>query len=138
MRKTYLLLFGLLICFTGFSQDFSNKGKDFWIAYPAHIDGTASAMGIYITSDVNATGTINVAGTILPFTLTANTVVRKFIGPNGGGDAPNTLVHLGTQEGVVTGAAIHVMSDRPVAVYAHIIRSARSAATAKPRTVWSR
>ena len=139
MRKTYLLLFELLIFFTGFSQDFSNKGKDFWIAYPAHVDGTTSAMGIYITSDVNATGTINVAGNILSFTLTANTVVRKFIGPNGGGDAANNLVYLSTQDGIVTGAAIHVISDRPVAVYAHIIRSARSGATlVLPTNVWGK
>ncbi|MEO6729895.1 MAG: PKD domain-containing protein [Ferruginibacter sp.] len=139
MRIRLLLLLIIFTSLTGLSQDFSNKGKDFWIAYPAHIDATASAMGIYITSDVNATGTITVGGNILPFTLTANNVVKKFIGPNGGGDAPNTGVYLTSQDGIAIGAAIHVISDQPVAVYAHIIRSARSAATlVLPTNVWGK
>lgn len=139
MLKLLLSFFIVFISIAGFSQDFSNKGRDFWIAYPAHIDGSTSAMGIYITSDVDATGTINVAGTILPFSLKANSVVRKFIGPNGSGDAPNTAVYLNTPDGIATGAAIHVIADRPVAVYAHIIRSARSAATlVLPVNVWGK
>src|SRR5436190_24274853 len=107
MRKRGLLFLALLASFTGIAQDFSNKGKDFWIAYPAHIDGTTSAMGIYITSDVNATGTVTVGGTVLTFTLSSNSVVRKFIGPNASGDAPNTAVYLNTQDGITTRAAIH-------------------------------
>ncbi|MCW3091269.1 MAG: hypothetical protein JWP81_2338 [Ferruginibacter sp.] len=138
MKNLWLLL-TFFTSITCFSQDFSNKGKDFWIAYPAHIDGTSSAMGIYITSDVNATGSITVGGTVLPFTLTANSVVRKFIGPNGSGDAPNTAVYLSSQDGMAVGAAIHVIADHPVAVYAHIIRSARSAATlVLPTNVWGK
>ncbi|HAN38405.1 MAG TPA: hypothetical protein DCQ29_05840 [Chitinophagaceae bacterium] len=121
------------------AQDFSNKGREFWIAYPTHIDGTQSAMGIYITSDVNATGTILVGTQSIPFTVQANNVVRKFIGPNAGGDAPNTAVHLNQNDGVTTAAGIKVTSDVPVAVYAHIIRSARSGATlVLPITVWGR
>lgn len=139
MRRLLPLFFTLLISSTCLAQDFSNKGKDFWIAYPAHVDGTLSAMGIYITSDVNATGTITVGGIVLPFTLTANSVVRKFIGPNGGGDAPNTGVYLSTADGIAPGAAIHVVSDKAVAVYAHIIRSARSGATlVLPTNVWGK
>ena len=76
--KSFLTTIFLLLTIVAFGQDFSNKGKDFWIPYPEHIDGTNSAMGIYITSDSAATGTITVAGTTLPFTLAANTVVRKF------------------------------------------------------------
>jgi len=139
MIKRTIILLLFFASATGFSQDFSNKGKDFWIAYPAHVDGTSSAMGIYITSDVSATGTITVGGTVLTFTLAANSVVRKFIGPTGGGDAPNTSVYLSTQDGITTGAGIHVVSDKPVAVYAHIIRSARSAATlVLPTNVWGK
>ncbi|MEO7767702.1 MAG: PKD domain-containing protein, partial [Ferruginibacter sp.] len=91
------------------------------------------------TSDVNATGTITVGSIVLPFTLTANSVVRKFIGPNGAGNAPNTAVYLSSQDGVAVGAGIHVISDKPVAVYAHIIKSARSGATlVLPTSVWGK
>ncbi len=139
--KKYLLIFIVTLIYQlSFSQSFSNKGKDFWISYPEHIDGNTSAMGIYITSDVNATGTITVNGTVIPFTLVANNVVRKFIGPGAGGDAPNTFVHLGSlQDGIKIGGAIHVVSDKSVAVYAHIIKSARSGATlVLPTNVWGR
>src|SRR5437868_14982771 len=109
MRKFILASLAVIASFTAFSQDFSNKGKDFWIAYPDHINTTSSVMGIYITSDVNATGTIDVAGTILNFTVVANTVTRKFIGP--GGDAPNTVVYQSQQDGIKVGSGIHVTSD---------------------------
>ena len=124
---------------TASSQDLSNKGKNFWICYPAHIDSTNSAMGIYITSDVNATGQIDVAGTIVPFTVTANTVTYKFVGPNAGGSAGNIAPYLNQQDGIKTGAGIHVTSDKDVAVYAHIIKSARSGATlVLPTKVWGK
>ena len=45
MKKTILLLSFCYASFLAFSQDFSNKGKLFYITYPAHIDATASAMG---------------------------------------------------------------------------------------------
>jgi gliding motility-associated-like protein len=140
-RAWVLLLTVLFISSYSYSQDYSNKGKDFWICYPEHIDGTASAMGIYVTSDVTANVTITVGTTILPvFTVTANTVVRKFIGPNASGDAPNTSVHMtGIQDGIGTSKGIHVVSDQPVVVFSHIIRSARSGATlVLPTQVWGK
>ena len=139
MKKILIFVLTLFITGTCFTQDFSNKGKDFWISYPAHIDGATSVMGIYITSDVDATGTVNVGGVILNFSLKANNVVREFIGPSGSGDAPNTNVYLSTADGIISGAGIHVISDKPVAVYAHIIKSARSAATlVLPTNVWGK
>jgi gliding motility-associated-like protein len=140
MRKFFGLLLSVLCLFQlAKAQDFSNRGKDFWIAYPSHIDGTASVMGLYITSDQNATGTIKVGATTISFTVTANTITRKFLGPNAAGDAPNTGVHLTTQDGIEVGKGIRVTSDKPVVVYAHIIRSARSGATlALPVSVLSK
>ena len=139
MKNTLIFVIILFIAGTCFAQDFSNKGKDFWIAYPGHIDGAASVMGIYITSDVDASGTITVGGTILNFSLKANNVARKFIGPNSGGDAPNTNVYLSTADGITLGSGIHVIADKSVAVYAHIIKSARSAATlVLPTNVWGK
>ena len=119
------------------AQNYSNKGTDFWITYPAHIDGLTSVMGIYITSDKNATGTITVNGVAVPFTVTANTVTEKFIGSTAAADASNSYVYL-SANGIKTNAAIHVVSnDNPVVVYAHIIHSARSGATlVLPSNVW--
>src|SRR5690606_27257135 len=137
MRHLISFLFFISLFFGANAQDYSNKGKDFWIAYPAHNEGMQSVMGIYITSDVAATGTINVGGTVLPFTLAANAVVRKFVGP--GGDVSNNIVYLNQTDGVKAGAGIHVVSDRPVAVYAHIIRQQRSGASLiLPSNVWGK
>ena len=83
MKYIICLFFFTNLFFATNAQDYSNKGKDFWIAYPAHNEGLSSVMGIYITSDVSATGTINVGGTVLPFNLAANSVVRKFVGTGG-------------------------------------------------------
>ncbi len=134
-----MLLLGHL---EGLGQDYSNKGKDFWITYPAHIDGngtSGSVMGIYITSNVNATGQITVGNQVIPFSLTANSVVRKFIGNVTGSDASSTPVYLSQDDGISSNAAIHVISDNNVAVYAHIIKSARSGATlVLPSNVWGK
>jgi gliding motility-associated-like protein len=121
----------------GLSQNFSNKGKDFYITYPCHIDGLNSIIGIYITSDVAATGTVTVGSQVLGFSVTANNVVTKFIGAVTNADAPNTAVYLPQDEGVSLGAAIHVVANNPVVVYAHIINASRSGATlVLPTAVW--
>src|SRR5207253_5850716 len=74
MKFTLLLLITVTAFFSSYSQDFSNKGKDFWVVYSAHVDGTTSRMALYITSDVNASGTVDVNGTTTSFTVTANQV----------------------------------------------------------------
>lgn len=129
MRLLSLLLISTLLSSAALSQDFSNKGRDFWLVYPDHVNGNSSAMGIYITSDVNATGTIKVGATSIPFTVTPNTVTRKFLGPSTGGDASNVGIINTLADGILQNSGIHVTSDQPVVVYSHIIQSARSGAT---------
>ena len=130
MRLPAIILF---LCFFSFlkinAQEYSNKGRDFWIAYPAHINGTGSVMGIYITSDQDATVNIKAGNTNLPVVqVVRNQVQRIFLG--GGGNNPtNTDVYLNSEDGIKPGAAIHIVSDKNIVVYAHIIRSARSGAT---------
>jgi gliding motility-associated-like protein len=137
MKNIALLVLTTVLAIAATAQDFSNKGKLFYVTYPAHIDGTGSAMGLYLTSDLNATGTVTVGTTVINFTVTANNVTRIFIGPNASGDAPNTYVYLSQNEGIKTGAAIKIESDKPIVVYSHIIRSARSGATlVLPVPVW--
>lgn len=129
MRKilTLIILFALLNKTN--AQDYSNKGKEFWIAYPAHIDGTGSLMAIYITSDQNATGTILAGSAVINFTVTAKQVTKKIFGTSGPVNGTNANIYLTQSDGIQTNSAIKITSDVPVVVYAHIIRSARSAAT---------
>lgn len=123
------------------AQDFSNKGKDFYITFPAHVDGAGAVMGIYITSDRAATGSVTVGtgGPTLAFNIQANTVRRFFLGNTAANDAPNGVVYQSQLEGVRPGSAIRVTSDVPVVVYAHIIQSARSGSSLiLPTNVWGR
>ncbi len=128
------------------AQDFSNKGKEFWIAYPAHIDGTNSVMGLYITSETNTTGTVQLgSGSTISFTVQANIVTRIFLNATGTGTITGTSpmyygsnkdVYLNMTDGSKTNSAIRIATQNPVVVYSHIIRSARSGATlALPTTV---
>src|SRR5688572_3735790 len=133
MRKfcflSTLVLTLLLVCHSGKGQNFSNRGKDFWIAYAGHIDGTNSVMGLYLTSDVNTSGTVKVGAKIIPFNIVANQITKLFVGPNTNGDAPNTIVYNGQMDAINPDAGIHVTSLKNIVVYAHIIRAARSGAT---------
>jgi hypothetical protein len=143
MRKFYLLSTLVLVILLGsttYAQDYSNKGKDFWISYPEHINGTGSIMGLYLTSDLNTTGQINDNGTLIPFTVTANTITIVFLGTGGGFAGPNSYIHLGgIQDGIKTNAAVHITSALPIVVFAHIINSARSGSTlALPTNVWGK
>lgn len=112
-----------------YAQEFSNKGREFWIAYPAHVNGTNSVMGLYITSDVNTTGTVKVGTTTVNFTVTANQITRVFLGNGSGVDASNNDVYLNMADGVKSNAAIKVNSVNAIVVYAHIIFMARSGAS---------
>ncbi len=122
---TFLLLISALCN----AQDFSNKGKDFWIAYPAHYDGLNSIMGIYITAETDATGTISFNGNSISFSVTANQVTRKFLGSSTGVDGDNSGVYLTQMNGIQSNAGIHITSNRNIVVYAHIIYNFHSAAT---------
>ena len=65
MKWLRLLCWGiglLLVASPLRSQEFSNRGKEFWLTYPAHVDGISSVMGLYITASVNTTGTLELAG----------------------------------------------------------------------------
>lgn len=141
-RFKLLLLSFLLICSTILvAQDYSNKGKEFWIAYPAHIDGStgnmSSVMGLYITSDVNTSGVVQVgSGPSINFTVTANQITKLFLGSVGTVDGPNSPVYLDMADGIKSNAAIKITSQESVVVYSHIIQTARSgAALALPTPV---
>lgn len=102
------------------AQDFSNRGKDFWLAYPAHVDNTNSRMALYISSTENASGQIELDGRTIPFTVTANQATTVQISPN------FYSVYNAQADGINPAKGIHIVSDKPVVVYAHILNAARS------------
>ncbi len=145
MKKGVVFFACLLLFSIAYTQDFSNKGKDFWISYAGHDNATNSTMGVYITSNINTSGVVTVGttsgtSTVIPYTVTANNVTRIFIGLSGAVNASNSYVYLAsTEEQNKLNAGIHVTADKPVAVYAHIIYSARSGATlVLPVNVWGK
>ena len=117
------LLIGCLLLLTNSyspAQDFSNRGTDFWLAYPAHIDGNTSRMALYIASAFNTTGTVELAGTTINFSVVANQATVVQISP-----ATYNVINA-QNEGINTGKGIHVISSQPIVLYAHILNAARS------------
>ncbi|MDB5193333.1 MAG: hypothetical protein JWQ96_2896, partial [Segetibacter sp.] len=136
MPKTLLIVFCLGIsCFLR-SQDFSNKGKDFWVGYGTHVamysgggalnaNGGSQNMVLYFTSDQNAnvTVTIPATGWVRTYSVTPNTVTETEIIPKtGSADA-----RLGTEG--VSNKGIHITSDRPIVAYSHIYDGSVSGAS---------
>lgn len=125
MRKLYLLCFATLIGQLTFAQDFSNKGKEFWLVFPAHTPSSAQAqMGLFITSDRNSSGTITVNGFSTTFTVAANQVTGPI-------NIPYANANIGNS-GAVVNKGIHVVvtpGQPPVVLYAHIYAGFRSEAS---------
>jgi gliding motility-associated-like protein len=118
-----------ICCFLhGYSQGSTNKGTEFWTGYMATSNppGTnaynqgPSQMDLYITSDVNTSGTVafqDGTGSI-SFTVTAGQVTVL--------NMPQTSF-LASQGKYSKG--IHITSLKPVAIYAHIFAQNSSGAT---------
>ena len=127
MRKILLLALVFVTSVTAFGQDQSNKGKDFWFAYPAHNAGTTSRLAIYLTSDVSTSGTVTFNGNTIPFSVTANqaTIVKI-----GNATIPsNASCYIGSNNVVEVNKGIHIQSVKAIAAYAHILNSAVSGST---------
>lgn len=123
LRLSTLLLLAAFCSSVSYSQDFSNKGKEFWLAYSYHVgmNGSNPTMTLYITSDVTTTYNVEIFGitSIASGTIMANQVVPVVI--------PNFYFING--DGLFSGKAIRVTAQRPVVVYSFITRSQASAAT---------
>lgn len=132
-----LLILALLLIFTltpvsdAFTQDRSNRGKEFWLCYGNNWGFTsetpinAQELAIYISTEQAATVTINIFGTSWTRTLNipANTVDASILIPKSGVDDARILTDGLSQRG------IQISSDVPVAVYAHQYNSMLSGAT---------
>ena len=124
--KLFLLLLPALFCCNNlFAQDFSNKGKEFWLSYSYHVGMSGGAgsptMTIYITSDQASNFKVEVYGgsMIQTGTLASGQVASVTI--------PTALFI--NDEGHFTNRAVRVTADKPVVVYSYITRSQASGAT---------
>ena len=136
MKKLLLGLF-LIIQIAAFSQDFSNKGKDFWLGYGYHCQMVNSASGViqatggsqdmilYFTSDQNASVTVEIpsVGYIQTYNVIANQVTQSLAIPKTGSQDAR-IVDTGKYN-----RGIHVYSDKPIVAYAHIYNNAISGAS---------
>ncbi|MGF2412322.1 PKD domain-containing protein [Ferruginibacter sp.] len=124
MRKFLLLSISFVISIITYCQDFSNKGKDFWVGYGNHVRmfnaGAAETMQIYLTSDVSTTGNVSITsvGFNQNFTVTANQITVVNI--------PRTAALL--DEGLYN-HGIHITAVKPVVAYGFIYVNAISGAT---------
>lgn len=131
---TRFLFFSLLVLPGYFSaaQDFSNKGKDFWLCFPSHVPnerlGTIyyAKMSLFITADKASSGTVSIQGIFnTSFTVASGQVTEI--------DIPYSAAHISPAEaGNVIRKGIHVQVDKgkpAVVVYSQIYAGFRSAAS---------
>jgi gliding motility-associated-like protein len=132
MRWITAILFFIATTVDIQAQDFTNRGKEFWLCFPSHTPNIRNGityfanMRLFITSDKNSSGTVSIPGVFsTTFSVTANQVTEV--------DVPYSDAHISfTDAGTVVRKGIHVQTDagRPgVVVYSHIYAGFRSAAS---------
>ena len=120
-----------------YAQDFSNKGKEFWVVFPPHqpsAPANLADLSLYISSDKNTSGHIVINGDSISFNIIAFTP-QEFIlprattyvsGAESATDDPTTIQKTVLNKGI----KVIVTEGKPgVVVYAHMYASARSAAS---------
>lgn len=138
----YLVRICIIICFSQtyfsvYSQDFSNKGREFWLIFPPHAPNGSNLanLSLYISSDKNSSGYIIINGDSTRFIVDAFTPKEYVLdraktyvtGSESATDADNL-----TLQKIILNKGIKVVVDegKPnVIVYAHMYASARSAAS---------
>jgi len=135
MRKIYLLSTLVLTIFCGsisYAQDFSNKGKDFWVAYGYHQTmigggGNGQDMVLYFAAEqlTNVTVSIPALGYTQNYTVPANTTIASAALPKAGAFD----CRLTAESSAPERKGIHITSDKPIVAYAHIYNSSVSGCT---------
>lgn len=121
--KKWLLFVCLFASSVSIAQDFSNKGKEFWVGYGNHqvmYTNNDQGMNLYFTSDVDTKAIVEIPGLgySTTVTITANQITSTFI------PQAATLPDEGK-----SAKGIHVIAERPIVVYAHIFYQSVSGAT---------
>ena len=135
--KSFIFIFGLLFASLATGQDFSNKGREFWVGYGSHVSmynangtvnttsGGSQNMVLYFTSDQNANVTVEIPATgwSRTYTVLANQVTTTDIIPKTGADDTRLSDEGKSNKG------IHIISDVGIIAYTHIYNSAVSGAS---------
>lgn len=133
MKFILLLLFSLVTFFSSSAQDFSNKGKDFWVGYGYHERmiaaspaGGSQDMVLYFATEAVTNITVSIPGIGYSQTfsnIAANTIFETPPLPKSSGQDARLLTEGQFNKG------IHIISDKPVVAYAHIYNANVSGAT---------
>jgi gliding motility-associated-like protein len=131
MLRQLLILFFFFITTSLSAQDKSNRGKEFWLAYGFdytffnELPVNSQELAIYISTELAATVTVSITNTGYTQTLNipANTVDASILIPKSGANDARTLTD-GLQN-----RGIHIVSDVPIAAYAHVYANQVSGAT---------
>lgn len=128
--KQRLLSAFLFVTLFASAQDFSNKGKDFWVGYGLHCrmytGSNLQDMKLYFATEKITTITVSVPGLGYAQTysnIPANTIFETPALPKAGTYDARLLT-----EGI-SNRGIHIQSDAPVVAYAHIYNNNVSGAT---------
>ena len=132
--KSFIFIFGFLFASAAIGQDFSNKGREFWVLFPPHQPnaGSLANLSIYITSDKNTSGNIIINGVASPFSITAfqpqEFVLDRNLTYVSGAESANSS----NLNKIVENKGIKILVDegKPnIVVYGHFYANARSAAS---------
>ncbi|MBK7560516.1 MAG: PKD domain-containing protein [Chitinophagaceae bacterium] len=138
MRKIYILstlVLTILIGSTTNAQDFSNKGKDFWVGYGYHQQmlntnppggqaGGSQDMVLYFAAEQAANVTVSIPGLGYSqnYFVPANSVITSSPLPK---VVPDSRLNA---EGL-SNKGIHITSDKAIVSYAHVYNASVSGAT---------
>lgn len=134
MGKYFLFIFCSFFSLTSFCQDFSNKGKDFWVGYGYHQQmtngggGGSQDMLLYFATDQVTNITVSIPGIGWTQTYTSpagNNIITSASMPK---FAPQDAC-LRAESITPDDKGIHITSDKPMVAYAHILNSSVSGAT---------
>ncbi len=129
MVRCFLITLLFLFSFSfSQAQDFSNKGKDFWVGYGYHHSmtvGNEQNMVLYFTADVASVVTVEIPslGWSKTYNVAANAVVESDNIPKSSSQDARLLT-----EGLYN-TGIHITSDKPIVAYAHIYDASVSGAS---------
>ncbi|MBK7289473.1 MAG: PKD domain-containing protein [Chitinophagaceae bacterium] len=131
MRKLHIvstLVLAALFCQSNsYGQDFSNKGKEFWVAYGYHASTTTNQMVLYFAAEQTTNVTVNIPGVgyTQNYVVPANTTIASAAIPRAGAQD----VRLLAESTIPEDKGIHITSDYPIVAYAHIYNGSVSGAT---------
>src|SRR5436853_256169 len=135
MKKGLLILPVLyLISYFSYSQQLSNKGKDFWVGYGAtekmYSDNSQDLQfTIYNPSNSSANVTISIPGLIAFTPLVYNIPSHSLITTNANEIPKGDVIDARLLYEGKNPAGIHIVGDQPVVVYVHDVSNSVYAAS---------